>query len=94
MKFALRTAFVIAFTYVYLRLIYLSDWIDEARKSPAGQKVYFFLADLVNAHNADEGERLLLVVYLVVALAAACVTVWAVYRCVVRPIRSRQRKAS
>ena len=29
MKFALRTALVIVLTYVYLRLIYLSDWIDE-----------------------------------------------------------------
>src|SRR6185437_6163103 len=94
MKFALRTAFVIAFTYVYLRLIYLSDWIDEARKSPAGQKVYFFLADLVNAHNADEGERVLLAVYFIVALVAACLTVWAVYRFVVRPVRSRSQKSS
>ena len=94
MKFASRTALVIALTYVYLRLIYLSDWIDEARKSPLGQKAYFFLANLVNAQNADEGERLLLSVYFVAALVAACLTVWGVYRFVVRPIRSRQQKIS
>lgn len=94
MKYALRTAFVVGLTYVYLRLIYLSDWIDEARKSPAGQKAYFFLANLVNAQNADEGETLLLLVYFVIALATACLTIWAVYRFVVRPVRSRHRKAS
>ncbi len=94
MKFVLRTAFVAALTYVYLRLIYLSDWIDEVRRSPVGQKAYFFLASLFNAQNADEGETLLLLVYLVGALAAACLTVWAIYRFVVRPIRGRQRKAS
>ncbi|CAN7305176.1 hypothetical protein LJR230_001472 [Trinickia sp. LjRoot230] len=90
MKYALRTAFVVGLTYVYLRLIYLSDSIDEMRKSPAGQKAYFLLAGLVNAHNADEGETLLLLVYFVIALAAACVTVWAVYRFVVRPVRGRK----
>lgn len=57
MKFVVRTAFVVALTYVYLRLIYLSDWIDEVRKGPAGQKAYLFLASLVNAQNADQGER-------------------------------------
>ena len=94
MKFALRAVLVLALTYLYLRLIYLSDWIDEARKSPAGQKMYFFLANLVSAQNADQGERLLLSVYFVAALVAACLTVWLVYRFVVRPICSRQQKIS
>jgi len=94
MKFALRTAFVVALTYGYLRLIYLSDWVDELRKSPAGQKVYLFFANLVNADNADQGETLLLVIYFVVALIAACITVWAGYRFIVRPLRSASRKAS
>lgn len=93
MKFALRTASVLVLTYVYLRLIYLSDWIEEARKTPAVQKAYFFLANLVNAQNADEGERLLLSVYFIVALVAACLTVWAVDRFVMRAVRSHQRKA-
>ena len=92
MRFAVRAAFVAALTYVYLRLIYLSDWIDGIRKSPAGQKVYYFLANLVNAQNADDGETLLLWIYIAIALVAACLTVWASYRFVVRPIRSRQRK--
>ncbi len=94
MKLALRTSLVIVLTYLYLRLIYVSDWIDQMRKSPAGQKAYFFLADLVNARNADQGERVLLAVYFVVALAGACFTVWAVYRFVLRPLCSRQGKTS
>jgi branched-subunit amino acid ABC-type transport system permease component len=92
MKFAFRAACVIALTYVYLRLIYLSDWLDAARKSPAGQKAYYFLANLVDVRNADDGETLLLWVYFVAALAAAAITVWAAYRFVVRPVRTRQRK--
>lgn len=94
MRFAVRTVLVVALTYAYLRLIYLSDWIDQVRKSPAGQKAYFFLANIVNAHNADDGETLLLMVYFVVALAAACLTVWAAYRIVIRSVRSRPGKTS
>ena len=92
MKFAFRAACVIALTYIYLRLIYLSDWMDGARKSPVGQKAYYFLADLFNVRNADDGETLLLWVYFAVALAAAALTVWAAYRFVVRPVLTRQRK--
>ncbi len=67
MKFALRAAFVVALAYIYLRLVYLSDRIDEALRSSVGQKVYVFLANLFDAQNADEGETLLLLVYFVIA---------------------------
>ncbi len=93
MRFAVRAVFVAVLTYVYLRLIYLSDWIDAIRKSPTGQKVYYFLANLVNAQNADDGETLLLWVYFAIALVAACLTVWAIDRFVVRPVCRHQRNA-
>lgn len=56
MKYALRAAIVAGLTYVYLRVIYLSDLIDHARTSPSGRKAYFFLAGLFNAQNVDECE--------------------------------------
>jgi hypothetical protein len=95
MKYVLRTAMVAALTYLYLKLIYSWQWVDDVRKSAGGQKVYFFLADLFNVRGADEGETLLLLFYFFVSLAAACITVWTIYRFIVRPVREgRRRKAS
>ncbi len=42
--------------------------INGNRKGPIGQKAYLFLANLFNGQNADQGERLLLLVYFAAAL--------------------------
>ncbi|GLU32214.1 hypothetical protein WKR88_08175 [Trinickia caryophylli] len=85
MKYVLRAVIVMVLTYIYLKLIYSWQWVDDLRKSPVGQKVYFFLAGLFNVQGADEGETLLLLFYFFVALVVACLTVCAAFRFVVRP---------
>lgn len=94
MKYVLRALIVMVLTYVYLKLIYSWQWVDDLRKSRAGQKAYFFLADAFNVRGADDGETLLLLFYFFVALTAACITAWAVYRFLRRPTRDQpDRKA-
>ncbi len=94
MRHALRTVAVFALTYAYLKLIYRWEWVDELRKSPAGQRAYFFLADVFHVQGADDGETLLLLFYFVVALIVACITVWAADRFIVRPVRSRLHRGA
>lgn len=93
MRLVLRAVAVLGLTHLYTMLIYrwppLARIIERAVDSAWGQRAYVRLMDLVGWEGAEHGETLLLIIFLLVSLVMASVTVVIVSRFIVTPLCRR-----
>lgn len=100
MKLVLRITAVIGLTHLYTLLIYrwppLARLVEQAVNSPSGQRAYVWLMDLLKWQGAEDGETLLLIAFLLISLALACLTVAVASRLIIEPLSHRfsDRRAS
>lgn len=93
MKLVLRIVAVIVLTHLYTLLIYrwppLACLVEQAVDSPSGQHAYVWLMSLLKWQGAEDGETLLLIVFLVISFVVACLTVAIASRLIITPLRHR-----
>ncbi|PMS10393.1 hypothetical protein SAMN06295900_10786 [Trinickia caryophylli] len=93
MKIVLRVVAVLVLTHLYTLLIYrwppLAHIADRVIDGELGQRAYVWLMSLFGWEGAENGETLLLIFFVLIALAAACLTVLIASRLILAPLCRR-----
>jgi hypothetical protein len=90
MRFVLRVLAVLALTDIYTQLVYkwepLAGLVDKFLDSKVGEQTYVSAMHLAHLEGAENGENLLLAVFVIIALIAAIITTWGGSRFIVTPL--------
>ncbi|CAN7305139.1 hypothetical protein LJR230_001471 [Trinickia sp. LjRoot230] len=80
MKFGLRALAVIALAFYIAKLGYSWTWIERLFNSPQGSRVYVVLANLFGVNGPEQGDTLVMCVFLAMSFLLAVIVVWGICR--------------
>lgn len=88
----LKVAATIVLTCLYTKVIYVWTWLDAFFESKLAEHMYVGLAALFNVNGSEQGDSMVLIVFLMLSLTASLLTIWLVSRFMLGPLYRRTRR--